>query len=102
MAENLYKIKHWQIICDDYSASPDIEATWFIDPPYKGEGGMGYRHSSAMMDYEALARWVRFRKGEVICCEGAEGDYLPFEKLLSLPGIAGKRSEEKIFYEKHS
>lgn len=30
--ENLYKIKHWQIINDDYSAAPDIEATWFIDP----------------------------------------------------------------------
>ena len=98
MAKNLYKVKHWEIICDDYTASPDITATWFIDPPYKGEGGMGYRYSSKMMDYEALAKWALSRKGEIICCEGESGDYLPFENLLSLPGVAGKRSQEKIYY----
>jgi site-specific DNA-adenine methylase len=45
-AENLYKIKHWSIINGDYTEAPNIEATWFIDPPYKGDGGMGYRYSS--------------------------------------------------------
>jgi hypothetical protein len=82
----------------DYSMSPDIEATWFIDPPYKGDGGMGYRFSSKMLDYNKLAEWVENRKGEVICCEGLNGDYLPFEPLLNLKGVAGKVSKELIYY----
>lgn len=99
MSENLHKIKHWQIICGDYSQAPDIEATWFIDPPYKNEPGMGYRHSSAEMDYSALADWAMDREGEIIFCEGPNGDYLPFKPLLDLKGVAGKNSKEVIFYQ---
>lgn len=97
-ANNLYKIKHWKIICDDYSQAPNIEATWFIDPPYKGDPGIGYAYGSKLIDYEKLANWAKQRKGEVIFCEGENGDYLPFEHLLSLSGIAGKQSKEKMFY----
>ena len=98
MAENLQKIKHWQIICGDYTMAPDIDATWFIDPPYMSEPGMGYGFSSALINYEELAKWSLSRSGEVICCEGEYGDYLPFETLLDLKGVAGKSSKEKIFY----
>lgn len=97
-AENLYKIKHWSIINGDYTEAPNIEATWFIDPPYKGDGGMGYRHSSKLLDYENLAKWSLDRKGEIICCEGYLGDYLPFKPLIDLKGVAGKISKEVIFY----
>lgn len=97
MLENLYKIKHWKIINSDYSEAPDIEATWFIDPPYKGSAGMGYRFGSNTIDYNALALWAKARKGEVIFCEGAEGDYLPFKPLVNLKGVAGKVSKEVVF-----
>ena len=97
-ARHLHEIKHWEIICGDYTVAPDIEATWFIDPPYKGEPGMGYRHSSAKLDYSALVNWVMSRKGDIICCEGAEADYLPFRHLRDLKGVAGKTSREMIFY----
>ncbi|MFK5969568.1 MAG: hypothetical protein QM487_05535 [Candidatus Marithrix sp.] len=97
-ADNLYKIKHWKIINSDYSEAPDIMATWFIDPPYKGESGMGYRYSSKLIDYEQLSKWILQRKGEVIVCEGQYADYLPFKPLLDLKGIAGKISKEVIFY----
>ncbi len=97
-AENLYKIKHWKIINSDYSEAPDIMATWFIDPPYKGESGMGYRYSSKLIDYTQLSKWILHRKGEVIVCEGQYADYLPFKPLLDLKGIAGKISKEVIFY----
>lgn len=97
-SENLYKIKHWQIINDDYTSAPDIEATWFIDPPYKGEAGLGYRHSSKLLNYENLAKWIFARKGEVICCEGKEGDYLPFRPLVDLKGVAGKVNKEMIYH----
>ncbi len=97
-SENLYKIKHWQIINDDYTSAPDIEATWFIDPPYKGDAGLGYRHSSKLLNYEELAKWILERKGEVICCEGKEGDYLPFKPLVDLKGVAGKVNKEMIYH----
>lgn len=97
-AKHLNDIKHWKIICGDYTDAPDIEATWFIDPPYRGKSGMGYRHSSAELDYVALAKWVQSRKGDVICCEGDGADYLPFRHLLELKGVAGKTSREMIFY----
>jgi site-specific DNA-adenine methylase len=95
---NLHKIKHWKMICDDYSKAPNVEATWFIDPPYQGESGMGYRHSSQFLDYQKLAQWALNRKGEIICCEGQTANYLPFRPLVELKGIAGKISQEVIFY----
>lgn len=98
MAENLFKIKHWKIIRGDYSEAPDIEATWFIDPPYKKDSGKGYRYSSNFINYQKLAEWANLRQGEVIFCEGIYGDYLPFKPLLDLKGIAGKSSKEFIYY----
>ena len=74
-------------------------ATWFIDPPYKKDAGKGYRYSSKLIDYKKLAIWSRGRKGEIIFCEGHEGDYLPFKPLLDLKGIAGKTSKEVIYYQ---
>lgn len=98
MAANLHKVKHWKIVCSDYTQSPDIAATWFIDPPYKSHPGMGYDYGSDALDYKHLAEWALARRGEVICCEGMYGDYLPFRPLLTLPGIAGKLSDEFVFY----
>jgi site-specific DNA-adenine methylase len=98
IAENLYKVKHWKIVCADYSAAPDIEATWFIDPPYKESSGRGYHHGSQSLDYAELATWSLSRTGEVIFCEGEWGDYLPFVPLLNSKGVAGKTSKEVIYY----
>jgi site-specific DNA-adenine methylase len=98
MAENLHKIKHWKIICGDYTQAPDVKATWFIDPPYKGASGHGYRHGSKQLNYERLAQWALSRSGEIVFCEGAEADYLPFHPLVEQKGVAGKVSQEVIFY----
>ena len=97
-ARHLHEIKHWKIICGNYTEAPDIEATWFIDPPYRGESGMGYRYSSAHINYAVLAQWCLSRRGEIICCEGPGADYLPFRPLVELTGVAGKVSKEMIFY----
>lgn len=97
-AQNLSKVSHWKVICGDYTVAPDVEATWFIDPPYKGDPGMGYNYSSAQIDYSFLATWAMARKGEVIFCEGLYGDYLPFNSLIELKGVAGKISKEVVFY----
>ncbi|MDW5264827.1 MULTISPECIES: hypothetical protein [Acidobacteriaceae] len=98
MAASIHKVKHWKIIEADFTAAPDIKATWFIDPPYKSEPGQGYAHGSSDLNYEALAGWALQRKGQLIFCEGAFGDYLPFNRLLDLPGVAGKRSKEVVYY----
>ncbi|MEG4346741.1 hypothetical protein QUB70_26205 [Microcoleus sp. A003_D6] len=63
------------IISGDYTLAPDIEATWFIDPPYKEDAGKGYKYGSKLIDYKKLAEWAKNRKGEVIFCEGHCGDY---------------------------
>lgn len=99
MAANVHKVKHWKIINGDYTEAPNIEATWFIDPPYKADAGTGYAHGSNQLDYDKLASWVTSRHGQVVCCEGAQGDYLPFRPLLNLAGVAGKMSKEFVFYQ---
>ena len=98
MAANLHKVKHWKIVKGDYTNVPDIKATRFIDPPYKGAPGLGYKYSSKTLDYLELANWANTRSGEIICCEGNYGDYLPFEPLVLCKGVAGKISEERIYY----
>ena len=79
MAANVHKVNHWRLVEGDYTNSPDIEATWFIDPPYRYQPGDGYAHGSSALDYEALAQWSLSRQGQLICCEGSGGDYLPVE-----------------------
>ena len=68
----------------DYTEAPDIEATWFIDPPYQDVRD-GYRHCD--IDYEALAEWCLSRQGQVIICEGSAGSWLPFKHHKAMPGL---------------
>jgi len=99
MLLNLHKVKHWKIICSDYQEAPNCRATWFIDPPYRGDSGLGYRHGSKDLDYNRLASWAIQRKGEVLFCEGSGGNYLPFRPLVEQKGVAGKVSREVLFYQ---
>lgn len=78
-------IRHWSLIEGDYSAAPDIEATWFVDPPYV-RAGHQYRHGSASLDYRALGNWSRGRRGQVIVCEGPVATWLPFKPLAHVKG----------------
>ena len=68
-------IKHWTVIEGDYTEAPDVEATWYVDPPYH-KGGKHYRRSR--VDYTALGAWCQTRPGQVIVCEEQGGDWLPF------------------------
>ena len=70
----------------DYRSAPDLEATWFVDPPYQPTRGMktgqglGYAPgcTSRELDYGELAEWCRSRRGQVIVCEQEGADWLPF------------------------
>lgn len=74
-------IQRWTIIRGDYTDAPEVEATWFIDPPYQGYKGGGYPASSDDLNYASLGRWCRNRKGQVVVCEGEQATWLPFEQL---------------------
>jgi site-specific DNA-adenine methylase len=86
LSEDVNKIKHWEIVLGDYRDIPNQDATWFIDPPYQGNGGKYYKHGNKDMNYEELADWVQSRQGQVIVCENNEADWLPFRPLKELQG----------------
>ena len=95
IAENLYKIKHWDIRCGDYDEFGDINAktaTWFIDPPYQ-EKGYKYKHSCKNIDFGRLADWSKERNGQVIVCENMGANWLDFKTLKSMRGVNGKNIE---------
>jgi len=97
IASNIHKIKHWEIICGSYEThSPNVKATWYIDPPYFSKG-IYYRESSKNIDFEALAKWCRSRTGQVIVCENEGATWLPFKFLAETNGSI-KKSKEVIWY----
>ena len=81
----LPRIKHWKVIRGSYEAAPDVEATWFIDPPYNNPAGARYRCHD--LDYQRLARWCRSRRGQTIVCENMGASWLPFQPLGRRRGI---------------
>lgn len=85
IANNLHKIRHWKIICGDYTEAPDIIATWFIDPPYV-VGGKYYKYGSKYLDYNFLGNWCKQKQGQVIVCEAEGQNWLPFKPLVSSRG----------------
>lgn len=90
IAKLLPEIKHWQTRLGDYKSLPDIEATWFIDPPYQF-GGEHYLVND--IDYSELAEWCKTRKGQVIVCENTKADWLPFNTLTQIQGQRVKSIE---------
>lgn len=85
IASNLFKIKHWEIICGDYTEAPNTEASWFVDPPYQF-GGQAYVMSSKKIDFNHLGQWCKERQGQVIVCENTKADWLPFLPVKSQRG----------------
>jgi len=94
IADNLYKIKHWQIILGDYNCTSNQKATWFIDPPYQFGGE--YYHSSvnnSHLDYNELKEWCTYRNGQVMVCENDKADWMDFKYLSDLSGSKNKTKE---------
>jgi site-specific DNA-adenine methylase len=96
IAEQLYKIRHWQIIQGNYNQIVNFEATWFIDPPYQKAGASQYQHNSKRIDFTMLAAWSLDRRGQVIVCENAGADWLPFQTLAKMHGNS-KMSTEAVW-----
>lgn len=97
LASQLKYIRHFEIIQGGYHLAPDIEATWFIDPPYQYAGGHAYKFGSDRIPYDDLARKVRAWRGLKIVCEAenenGRADWLPFRTLGHFQGQRGKTKE---------
>jgi hypothetical protein len=91
IVEALPFIKLWEVELGDYTRANDMQATWFIDPPYVPRVGYdgvnptagGYRYKDGGMklgaiDYDLLGEWCMSRTGQVIVCEQSPADWMPF------------------------
>ena len=85
IASNLFKIRHWKIVCDTYENIPNEQATWFIDPPYM-YGGQHYKESNKNINFQNLATWCKSRDGQVMVCENTKADWLPFAPVAKMNG----------------
>ena len=92
-ARHVPRMRRWRVIEGDYHDAPDVEATWFIDPPYDCRAGEHYPHGRRGIDYAELADWCRSRRGQVIVCERQGADWLPFSPLASTQSTRGKSAE---------
>lgn len=91
VAKILPEIKHWKILFGDYTNIPNVEATWFIDPPYQF-GGEHYVVND--IDYLKLANWCKTRKGQCIVCENSQATWLDFKPLVNITGQRKKSTEQ--------
>ena len=82
IASQVHRIRHWTIIQGSREQAPNIEAHWFIDPPYSGAAGRAYRCNE--IDYNALAKWCKSRPGFVQVCEHWGATWLPFDPLATV------------------
>lgn len=83
-------IRHWSIFHKSYADLGNIEATWFIDPPYTEKG---YRYVFNKIDYPTLATWSKERLGRVIVCENPAATWLPFTPLITAKTTRGTSNE---------
>lgn len=93
VAASVELIRHWRVIEGDYSKAPEVEASWFIDPPYQRSGD-AYEHGPAGIDYRELARWVHGRKGLSIVCEQEGARWLPFRHFADGTANASKKGDK--------
>jgi len=97
IASQVDGIRHWRASLCDWRHAPNCAATWFVDPPYQ-RAGRHYRHGSAGIDYTELAAWCRTRRGQVIVCEDASADWLPFEPIRTVKTTRkNHRSNEAVW-----
>lgn len=87
-------VRGWTARNTNYLDMPDVEATWFIDPPYQVGGEYYPEHG---LNYAELAEWVKSRKGQVIVCENSGATWLDFAPLTEIRGQR-KKTSEVIWY----
>jgi site-specific DNA-adenine methylase len=90
--------EHVKYIHGSYTDAPDIEATWFIDPPYQKANRRGYLFGGSTVDFNHLQEWCKSRKGQVIVCEQEGADWLPFTPFKEISSHRGSLSTEVVWF----
>ena len=100
-ARQVESIRHWRVMHGTYRDAPDVEATWFVDPPYQGKPGSHYPHGSGKIDYDDLGDWCRRRAGQTVVCEGPGAYWMAFLPLAEIKAnesrTGGKKSAEVVW-----
>ena len=100
VANQVPHIKHWRCINGSYADVQNVEATWFVDPPYQGKQGAFYRKPSTDIDYDHLAAWCKERQGQTIVCESGTASWLPFAYMMdavATPKHGARTSKEYVW-----
>ena len=103
MARLLWVLPRIEIIHGSYDELQNIEATWFIDPPYQRRSGScngdGYAKGcrSADVDFTQLGEWCKTRKGQCIVCEKEGADWLPFRPFAMPTNSLDKKYTEVVW-----
>jgi len=100
IASQVHRIRHWEVRHGDYRDIEDLQATWFVDPPYDGAGR--YYRGRHDLDFGALGEWCRSRRGQVVACENEGATWLPFQPLavidtMGRAGAGRKVSREAVW-----
>jgi hypothetical protein len=90
-----------------YNDIENIEATWFIDPPYQiikesksvFQNGDGYSKNcnASGLDYGQIALFCKERAGQLIVCEKEGADWLDFKKFRQNKTSLNKNYNEVIY-----
>jgi len=97
VASQVDAIRHWRVVEGAYTDAPDVEATWFVDPPYEN-AGKHYVHGSADLEYRTLGDWCRTRRGQTMVCENVGATWLPFVPFMAAKaGPAKQVSHEALW-----
>ena len=95
IADQVDSIRHWKVTEQSYENLPDINATWFIDPPYDNSAGRAYTFSD--LNYSQLGQWCQSRQGQAIVCENVGAAWLWFTKLGDFKTARSATSEEAVW-----
>jgi hypothetical protein len=100
IADMLPLFRGWRIIEGDYTKAPNIEATFFVDPPYQSTGDR-YQPGARDLDFAKLGEWCLRRKGQVIVCERFDATWLNgLKRLGQLSAIGGHAGGKRVNVEK--
>jgi hypothetical protein len=100
VASQVECIRHWRVIEGDYTKSPDIKATWFVDAPYQVAGDKVYVHKARDINYSVLGTWCRKRRGQVMVCENEGATWLPFSPLYRSTTTMNKTVNQEMLWTK--
>ncbi len=90
IASQLWAIRNWKVTNNSYDSILNVEATWFVDPPYSDKGKY-YR--KPFTEFKHLGKWCRERNGMVVVCEGEDATWLPFKRLGEFKTTLGRAAE---------